>query len=140
MRYAKVYLVREGDELRTLILPVHGYGLWSTLHGFLALRGNLQEVAGLQFYEHAETPGLGGEVDNPKWRDQWRGKRAFDAQGQPLLRVVKGKVAPGPDEQHQVDGLAGATLTSNGVTNLLQFWLGEQGYGAYLKRLRETRS
>ncbi|MDH3451486.1 MAG: Na(+)-translocating NADH-quinone reductase subunit C [Gammaproteobacteria bacterium] len=135
-KYATVYLVREAGVVKTIVLPVHGYGLWSTLYGFLALQGDARSVYGLQFYEHTETPGLGGEVDNPKWRSLWNGKLVFDEQDQPRIEVVRGKVAPGPDAKYQVDGLAGATLTSVGVSNLVRFWLGENGFGPYLAKVR----
>ena len=92
---------------------------------------------GLGFYQHAETPGLGGEVDNPNWKALWPGKQLFDEQGKPVIRIVKGGVDPAsPGARHQVDALAGATLTSNGVDRLIQFWLGEQGFGPYLAKLR----
>ncbi|THF62927.1 Na(+)-translocating NADH-quinone reductase subunit C [Pseudothauera nasutitermitis] len=141
-RYATVYLVENAEGgIETLILPVRGYGLWSTLHGFLALAGDLNTVVGLGFHEHAETPGLGGEVDNPRWRGQWAGKRLFDGEGRLAVQVVKGSVDPqGTLAAYQVDGLAGATLTSNGVNNLLHFWLGEQGFGPFLARLRSKEA
>jgi len=141
-KYLPVYRVSGPDgELKTLILPVYGYGLWSTLYGFLALEGDLRTVQGLKFYQHAETPGLGGEVDNPKWRALWRGKVVFDEQWRPRVELVKGSVDPSaPDAAHKIDGLAGATLTSRGVTNLLNFWLGDEGYAPYLARLRQARS
>jgi len=136
-RFTTIYMVEKDGKLESLILPVRGYGLWSTLHGFVALKGDLNTVVGLGFYQHAETPGLGGEVDNPKWKALWPGKVLFDAQGKPAIHIVKGGVDPAsPDAKHQVDGLAGATLTSNGVDRLLQFWLGEQGFGPYLAKLR----
>jgi len=133
---ASVYLVREGEDIKTYILPVHGYGLWSTLYGFLALEADGRTVAGFGFYEHAETPGLGGEVDNPSWRGLWPGKRVFDEAGDLVISIVKGSVGPDtPNAQHKVDGLAGATLTSRGVENLLRFWLGERGFGTYLDNI-----
>jgi Na+-transporting NADH:ubiquinone oxidoreductase subunit C len=135
-KYATVYLVREAGAVKTIVLPVHGYGLWSTLYGFLALQGDTRSVYGLQFYDHLETPGLGGEVDNPKWRSLWNGKLVFDEQDQPRIEVVRGRVVPGPDAKYQVDGLAGATLTGVGVSNLVRFWLGEQGFGPYLAKVR----
>ena len=136
--YTTVYVVESGGALESLILPIRGYGLWSTLHGFLAVKPDLKTVVGLGFYQHAETPGLGGEVDNPNWRNQWPGKTLFDDSGKPIIRIVKGGVDPAsPDAGHQVDALAGATLTSDGVDRLLQFWLGEQGFGPYLNRLRQ---
>lgn len=136
-RYTTVYMVEQDGKLESLILPVRGYGLWSTLHGFMAIKGDLNTVVGFGFYQHAETPGLGGEVDNPKWKALWPGKTLFDEAGKPAIRIVKGGVDPSnPAAAHQVDALAGATLTSNGVDRLLQFWLGEQGFGPYLAKLR----
>lgn len=136
-RYTTVYMVEKDGALETLILPIRGYGLWSTLHGFMAVKGDLNTVVGMGFYQHAETPGLGGEVDNPNWKAQWPGKVLFDDVGKPIIRIVKGGVDPSsPDAAHQVDALAGATLTSNGVDRLIQFWLGEQGFGPFLAKLR----
>jgi Na+-transporting NADH:ubiquinone oxidoreductase subunit C len=130
---ASVYLVKEGDELKKMILPIHGYGLWSTLYGFVALKPDLNTVSGLQFYEHAETPGLGGEVDNPKWRSLWPDKKLYDDEGNVKISVVKG----GSSGEYQVDALAGATLTSNGVNNLVQFWVGEKGFGPFLRNMQK---
>jgi len=136
-RYATVYLLEKDGELDRIILPIKGYALWSTLYGFLALEGDGNTVAGLGFYEHAETPGLGGEIDNPRWKALWPGKKVFDANGNLAIDLVKGAVdASNPKAIHQVDALSGATLTSNGVENLLLFWLGENGFGPYLMNLR----
>lgn len=135
-RYATVYLLEKEGKLERIIIPVHGYGLWSTLYGFLALEGDGNTVAGLGFYSHAETPGLGGEVDNPRWKSQWVGKRVFDEQGQPQIELVKSVDPKDPRAIYKVDGLSGATLTSNGVENLIRFWLGEKGFGSYLANLR----
>lgn len=136
---AEVYLARgDNGELSRIILPVHGYGLWSTLYGFLALEPDANTVAGLGFYEHGETPGLGGEVDNPKWKALWEGKTLYGDQGEVEIQVIKGTVESNtPNAEHKVDGLAGATLTSKGVSNLLRFWVGENGFGPYLKRMRQ---
>ena len=106
-RYTTVYLVETDGKLDTLILPVRGYGLWSTLYGFLALKGDLNTVAGFGFYQHGETPGLGGEVDNPKWKALWVGKTLYDAQGDLAVQIIKGSVDPqSAKATHQVDGLA----------------------------------
>jgi Na+-transporting NADH:ubiquinone oxidoreductase subunit C len=138
-RLAPVYLVRGSAEVVKIILPVHGKGLWSTLYGFLALdAGDLSTIRALIFYEHAETPGLGGEVDNPNWRALWNGKQAFDEQGSIRIEVAKGKVDPGrPEARYQVDGISGASITTRGVGNLLKYWLGEDGFGPYLSKLKE---
>lgn len=136
-RFTTIYTVEQAGKIESLVLPIRGYGLWSTLHGFVALKPDFNTVVGLGFYQHAETPGLGGEVDNPKWKSLWPGKQLFDEAGQPIIKIVKGGVDPAsPNAQHQVDALAGATLTSNGVDRLLQFWLGEQGFGPFLAKLR----
>ncbi|NLS90658.1 MAG: Na(+)-translocating NADH-quinone reductase subunit C [Planctomycetaceae bacterium] len=133
-----IYFVREGNRLERLILPVEGKGLWSTMHGFVALGPDLATIKTFCIYDHAETPGLGGEVSSPKWLALWDEKTAIDAEGRPILEVVKGAVDPrSPNADHQIDGLSGATLTGRGVTNLVHFWLGEQGYGPLLDRLRE---
>ena len=138
-RVQPVYLVEADDgSVAKVILPVHGKGLWSTLYGFLALEGDLNTVVGLGFYSHAETPGLGGEVDNPAWKALWPGKAVYgEDRTHPMIHLVKGSVdASTPGAEHKVDGLSGATLTSNGVTNLVQFWMGENGYAPFLNNLR----
>lgn len=140
VKYAKVYLVQSEGKLEKIILPISGYGLWSTLHGFVALENDANTIVGLGFYEHAETPGLGGEVDNPRWKALWSGKKLFDldASDEPKIKLLKGSVDPeSKTAQYEVDGLAGATLTSRGVTNLVQFWVGEYGFQQYLNRLRK---
>lgn len=131
---ALLYEVHRDGKLTQYILPVHGYGLWSTLYGFLALEPDGKTIAGLSFYQHAETPGLGGEVDNPKWKAQWPGKLAYGNQGNVQIELVKSGAAGNP---HGVDSLSGATLTSRGVTNLLHFWLGENGFGPFIKRIQQ---
>lgn len=137
-KYAPVYLVKKGGALDRVILPVHGKGLWSTLYGFIALdTKDLSTIKGLVFYEHAETPGLGGEVDNPNWKALWKNKIAFGASGDVRIEVIRGSVVPGrPGSQHQVDGLSGATITSRGVSGLLKYWLGPAGFGPYLDKMR----
>jgi len=138
--YAPVYLVKENDQLKTLILPVHGYGLWSTMYALLALENDFDTIHGLKFYEHAETPGLGGEVQNPQWQEQWQGKELYDDKGQLRIEVLKGVVdKTKPDAKYKADGLAGSTITARGVDNLLKYWLSASGFGPYLERLREAR-
>ncbi|MGG7055917.1 Na(+)-translocating NADH-quinone reductase subunit C [Nitrosomonas sp. ANs5] len=141
-KYLPVYQVfDQAGKLETLVLPIYGYGLWSTLYGFIALEGDLRTVRGIQFYQHAETPGLGGEVDNSRWLDLWPGKVVFDDDWQPRIELVKGAVSTDtPDNQHKVDGLSGATMTTRGINNLLKFWFGQEGFRPFLLRLREERS
>lgn len=124
-------------RLEQLVLPIEGKGLWSTMYGFLALGPDLRTVRGLTYYQHGETPGLGGEVDNVRWKSLWPGRQVFDAQGQTAIEVVRGAAGPAEADPHRVDGLSGATITSRGVTAMLRFWLGAQGFGPYLQQLRK---
>lgn len=136
---AKVYILEEDGELVRVVLPIHGYGLWSTLYGFVSLEGNTNTIEGLGFYDHAETPGLGGEVDNPRWKSQWVGKEVYGEERQePQIRLVKGGVSSDASEkEHKVDALSGATLTSRGVEDLVNYWMGDRGFSPYLQKLRE---
>ncbi|MFL0799615.1 MAG: Na(+)-translocating NADH-quinone reductase subunit C [Agarilytica sp.] len=136
-KYAKVYVVSGSAGLEKIVLPIRGYGLWSTLKGFIALESDLNTVVGLGYYDHKETPGLGGEVDNPKWKAMWPGKKVYSADGTVALSVIKGMVTEStPGAEHKVDGLSGATLTSNGVDYMVKFWLGENGYASFLNNLK----
>ncbi|MCH8830278.1 MAG: Na(+)-translocating NADH-quinone reductase subunit C [Planctomycetes bacterium] len=140
-RYADVYYVYKANgDLDQIVLPVRGYGLWSTLWGFLSLDADLVTVRGITFYEHGETPGLGGEVDNPDWKNSWKGKQAFGPQGKVKIRVIKGKVrGSASDAVHRIDGISGATITCRGVTNMMIFWLGPDGFGPFLQQQRKNR-
>jgi Na+-transporting NADH:ubiquinone oxidoreductase subunit C len=131
-RLAKVFFIKKQGKVDQVVLPVHGKGLWSTLYGFLSLDSDLKTIRGFGFYEHAETPGLGGEVDNPRWKELWVGKKAFNNNGNPAIKVVKGT----GKGQHEVDGLSGATITANGVQALVNFWLDDNGYGPFLAQLK----
>jgi len=141
-KYLPVYQIFDDDgKLETLILPIYGYGLWSTLYGFIALEEDLRTIRGIRFYQHAETPGLGGEVDNSRWLASWEGKVVFDESWQPRIELIKGSVGTTtPDNHHKVDGLSGATMTTRGINNLLKFWFGQDGFRPFLLRLREERS
>ena len=109
------------------------------MYGFIALSADLETINGITFYEHGETPGLGGEIDNPLWKASWQGRKAFDEQWTPRIEVIKGTAAPADQAPYQVDGLAGATLTARGVSNTVRFWLGDHAFGPYLARYRQER-
>ena len=118
-----------------IILPIRGYGLWGTLYGFISLEEDFNTVSGIEFYEHKETPGLGAEVDNPKWKSSWKGKKIYQ-NNQVALKVIKGKVEIDDNQaSYKVDGLSGATITSRGVSNMVEYWFGESGYSMLLKEL-----
>jgi len=132
----KIYILR--DEMGTidkLVLPIRGYGLWGTLYGYISIEHDFNTVSGIEFYDHKETPGLGAEVDNPKWKAQWKGKKIYK-DNKVNLAVIKGKVEAGDSESsYKIDGLSGATITSRGVTNMVAYWFGESGYSSLLREL-----
>lgn len=130
-KFSHVYIMKsETGEVEKYVFPVRGYGLWSMMKGFLAVEPDLQTIAGLTFYEHAETPGLGGEIKSEKFKSQWPGKHIYGDQGDVRVQVVKAA----PDDQYSIDALTGATITSNGVSKMMEYWLGDQGFGPYIKQ------
>ena len=138
--HALVYEIMDGERPSMAVVPIEGYGLWSTLYGFLAVGQDGNTIEGITYYQHGETPGLGGEVDNPKWKSLWPGRKIYGAAGDPVIRVIKGTAGSPADAPHEVDGLTGATITSNGVTSMLDFWLGDSGFKNYLKQFQEGQA
>lgn len=137
-RYAPVYLLRRDGALHTLVLPVYGKGYLSTIRGYLALAGDGNTVRGITFVEHEETPGLGAEIESPAWRTRWSGKRLRDEHGEVRIRVVREAQPAGSAEAaHRVQGISGATRTSDGVSDLVRFWVGADGFGPYLEKIRQ---
>ncbi len=135
-KYSFVYLVKKDGKLDEIILPVYGKGLWSTLYAYLALDSDLTTIRGVTFYQQEETPGLGAGISDPSWDATWKEKKIYNQQGKVAFRLVKGGVKPtSPEAGNEVDALSGATLTSNGVTNLIKFWLGKDGFKPFLSRL-----
>jgi Na+-transporting NADH:ubiquinone oxidoreductase subunit C len=132
---AVVYLVKdEQGKVTTIVLPIVGSGLWDLMYGFIGLKSDLNTVKSVIYSDLKETPGLGAEVLNPKWKVLWPGKKMFDEQGNIAIKIVKGGAKAG--NVHGVDALSGATLTSNGVERTLHFWLGEEGYGPFITNYR----
>ena len=130
-----VYLVKKDNKVDQVILPIHGNGLWSMMYAFVAVQTDGNTVNGITYYEQGETPGLGGEVENPAWRDQFIAKELFDENHKPAIKIIKGGAPAG--SKHAVDGLSGATLTSVGVQHTFDFWLGDNGFGPFLERVRD---
>jgi len=137
-KYTWVYLVKDKQgELKQVILPIYGKGLWSTMYGFVALNGDLKTISGLTYYEHGETPGLGGEVDNPKWKKQWHGKQVWRGESTDAMLAVgvaKG-IATTENLPYMVDGLSGATITSRGVDRMIKYWFSSDAFGPYIENL-----
>jgi Na+-transporting NADH:ubiquinone oxidoreductase subunit C len=132
-KYSHVYLLRspDGKSIEKYIFPIRGNGLWGVMMGFISLKPDLQTVDGLTYFSHKETPGLGGEVDRPSWKALWKGKLVFSETGEVALQVIKGPAAS--DSQFDIDGLSGATITSNGVTDMIKYWMGEKAFGNFIK-------
>ena len=127
---ANIYLVKDdAGKVTRLVLPVHGSGLWDLMYGLLAIDADGNTVRELIYYQHKETPGLGGEIQNPSWKAKWNGKKLFN-NGEVAIQVNKGDNS---SNMYAVDALSGATLTSNGVQNTLTYWASKNGYGLYLK-------
>ncbi len=128
------YQVDLKGQVKKIIIPVEGYGLWGFLFGYIALEADGETISGITYYKHAETPGLGGEVDNPKWKGSWKGKKAFKPD-KPEVAIQVVKNARG---EFQVDALSGSTITSRGVSNMMAFWLGDRGFGKFLQNVRKS--
>jgi Na+-transporting NADH:ubiquinone oxidoreductase subunit C len=135
-KYSLVYLIKKDDSVDQIVLPIRGKGLWSTLYGYIAIKSDLTSVNGISFYEHGETPGLGGEITNPRWQAGWEDKKIYNQSGEEAIHIG-GKADP-KDKVHHVDGLSGATLTTNGVDELITFWFGDNGFKPFLTRFKES--
>lgn len=137
-RAVPAYFVKdESGSIDMMVLPIQGLGLWSTLYGFLAIDADGNTVRGITYYQHGETPGLGGEVDNPRWKALWPGRKIYDDTGEPVIEVIKGSAGSAEKDPHRIDGLSGATITSRGVTHMLHLWLGPEVYGPFLERFTQ---
>jgi len=104
------------------IIPISGKGLWSTMKGYFAIGEDKNSTLGIVFYEHGETPGLGAEVDKPWFQNQFKidkGKKIFD-KNKNLVSITVNKKKQTNGKSHEVDGITGATVTSNGVTKFLR--------------------
>lgn len=127
---ANIFLVKDdAGKISRIILPVNGSGLWDMMYGYLALDVDGNTVRELVYYKQKETPGLGGEVQNPSWKAQWDGKKLYK-DGEVAIQVKKNADS---SSDYAVDALSGATLTSNGVQNTLNYWAGDNGFGPFLK-------
>jgi len=135
-RYAPVYIVWDEGNIDRLVLPIHGQGMWSRIYGYISLADDLNTVVAIRFYEHGETPGIGDRIQNAEWTSLWSGKHLFDNENSFALQV-SGNNGASP---YRVDSISGATVTTEGVGKLVRYWLGDDGFGPFLTRLREIRN
>jgi Na+-transporting NADH:ubiquinone oxidoreductase subunit C len=135
-----VYISYEGDKIQSVAMPVMGKGLWSKIYGYIALENDFNTVRGITFYQHGETPGLGGEIGQQWYQAKFEGKKIFDSEGNlQSIAIAKGAVPedyPEEKKQHMVDGVSGATLTGKGITEFLEHDLSR--YLPYLKKMRQS--
>lgn len=130
---AMVYLLRQAGSIETIILPVHGRGMWSTIYAYVALSADAESIAGLIIQEHGETPGIGDKIEEPAWLSSWQGKQIYE-DGIPVIEISGQSTRV--DESFQVDVLVGATRTNRAVVNMINYWLGEHGFQNYLVKLK----
>jgi Na+-transporting NADH:ubiquinone oxidoreductase subunit C len=140
---------QEKDEAIGYIIPVNGFGLWDAIYGYIALKPDGNSIIGISWYDQKETPGLGAVITEWDWQEQFPGKVLFQpsADGQtdfktaPIgITVVRGKVAEvfgdTPRSENSVNGIAGATLTGNGVNEAYKQVLGP--YRPFLIKLHDS--
>lgn len=135
--WGAVYFAMQGEKIRLVVLPIEGYAMWGTVFGFIALEPDGNTVRGLTYYDQKETPGLGGEIGNPKWQALWNGRKIYDHNWEPQLTVIKGKAGTPEKDPLRIDGLSGATITSNGISRLTRFWMSKNGWGPFLQNFRQ---
>ena len=137
-----LYLWRDRADgpVSKVSFPISGYGLWGTVYGYVALEGDMSTIAGITFYDHKETPGLGAEVEKEWFQSQFKGKKLFDLENNAVadFKVVKSKTANDLlNEPFSVGGITAATITANGVQNFLVRDM--KRYEPYLKTLRKNQ-
>jgi Na+-transporting NADH:ubiquinone oxidoreductase subunit C len=137
-----VYYSNKNDEIIAYIIPISGKGLWSTIYGYLSLEPDAVTVKGITFYQHGETPGLGGEIEKDWFKNNFVGKKIVSPEGKLVsVTVVKGKVEEKISEDeayHYVDGISGSTLTGNGLTKFLREKL--TIYEPYFSKVRKKET
>ncbi|MDO5641294.1 MAG: Na+-translocating NADH-quinone reductase subunit C [Paracoccus sp. (in: a-proteobacteria)] len=131
--FAQVYFLRNArGDISVVLLPVSAQGYNGPINAILALRGDMTTIAGLAVIGQSETPGLGARIEEPAWLSQFAGKQVADASGALRFAVARGIAG----NEYEVDGITGATRTSNAITRMIHFWLGPDGYGPLLSAIR----
>lgn len=131
--YAQVYLLRDTEgDISVAVLPIAGAGYNGPIDAILALQGDMNTVAGLAITRQAETPGLGARIEEHAWLRQFPGRKIADAADRVRISVVQGEAS----NEFEVEGITGATRTSNAMSNILRFWAGPDGYGPFFDAVR----
>jgi Na+-transporting NADH:ubiquinone oxidoreductase subunit C len=137
-----LYIYSEKGQIRAFCFPIVGKGLWSTIYGYFALEVDAVTLRGVTFYQHGETPGLGAEIEKDWFQDNYKGKKVWNSRTDQLapVKVVKGKVEDVVSKEEAafyVDGISGATMTSKGITAMVDKWV--RLYDPFFKRIRKTQ-
>lgn len=123
--FAQVFLLRDEGGISLALLPMTGQGYGGRIDAILALQEDMNTIAGIAITGHSETPGLGGRIEEASWRASFPGTETRDAGGEIQFQVARGAAS----SIYEVDGITGATRTGSGVTRMVRFWLGPEGYG-----------
>ena len=126
--YAQIFLLRQGEDISLVLLPVAGQGYGGRIDAILAVNGDMNTIAGIAITQHSETPGLGGRIEDRSWQQSFPGTTISDDSGAVRFSVARGDATT----DYEVDGITGATRTGRGVTGMMRFWLGPNGYGPLL--------
>ena len=135
-----IYKRVNGEQVEGYSIPISGKGLWGTMYGYFSIEPDGATAKGITFYSHIETPVLGAEVDKPWFQNNFPGKRFVDPNGKLIgIQAIKGGVdETSPEAYHQVDGISGATMTTNGLNSFL--YEGLKNYDPYLSKIRSSLS
>lgn len=136
-RYMPVYVLERSGAIETIVFPVYGDGMWSTIHGAVSLGADLSTITGALFHEHGETPGIGDVIEDPEWLAQWPGTRIFAETGDLCFDIRRRRGSAGPCT---IDGVTGATVTVTAVGDMIKRWFGPEGYGPYLQTLTQGQT
>ena len=131
-QYLPVFDATPDDGEKLIIIPVAGKGLWGPIWGFISLKSDLNTIYGVTFDHQGETPGLGAEINTPKFENMFRGKTLFENGKFVSIGVIKGGAKP--DDPHDVDAISGGTITSKGLEKMLRDCLSK--YDDYFKKNR----
>jgi Na+-transporting NADH:ubiquinone oxidoreductase subunit C len=138
-RLLPVYEFRsEADsaKIEYVVLPLHGFGLWDRIWGYVALQSDFNTIQGMVFQHKGETPGLGARIASEEIQDRYKGKEVFEGEQIASVEMMKGEGNDYASQEHKVDGMSGATLTAKGVNNMLKDYL--VCYENYIKKTKTT--
>ena len=130
--FTQIYILRNGEDVSLAILPIAGAGYQGPIQGMLAMHGDMNTIAGLAITEQVETPGLGARIEEPAWQAQFPGIKVRDPSGKLRFTIQRGPAT----NDYEVDGITGATRTSNAMTQIIRFWMGPEGYEPFFDAVK----